>query len=269
MQHRCMPTISTLTRRVPRVRAAPFTLALVLLLAPVDALIVDATKLAAGTLDTLAPQARVFIVGTLYRRHETVPAYDLATIRRIVLAVDPQVLVVDCTPQEVRDRTVHASKIEYAQVVFPLMQERQYKVYPAEPDEPLFTEIVQAGAGALQTFQRTKPQESAALQDYVKATYAALSVHWQSPADVQDTLTGHLLAAKVALHGRLTGTADLSTRWNQHWTDTILKAAAENPGARVLALTGIENRAWIVDALQRSGQVDLVDMPSWLKSTLR
>ncbi len=211
----------------------------------------------------------VYVVGTLYRRHATVAAYDLATVRRIVQAIKPDVLVVDCTPQEVRDRRVHESKIEYAQIIFPLIQEQSYKVYPAEPDEPLFTEIVQAAAAAHKTFQSTKPQESAALQDYVKATYAALAIHWRGPADVQDTLTGQVLAARVALDGRMVGTAEYTARWNQHWTDAILRAVRENPGKRVLALTGIENRAWIVDALTKSPDVELVDMPSWLQSNLR
>lgn len=216
-----------------------------------------------------ATRAEVFVVGTLYRRHATVPAYDLATVRRIVLAIEPDVLVVDCTPQEVRDRRVHESKIEYAQVIFPLMQERGYKVYPAEPDEPLFTEIVQAVAAAHQRFRQSKPEESVIHQDFVKAAYTALAVHWRTPADVQDALTARVLAAKVALEGHLVGTAKHNERWNQHWTDTIRRAARENPGARVLALTGIENRDWIVNALANTPDIALVDLPSWLRTNLR
>lgn len=216
-----------------------------------------------------AAKTDVFVVGTLYRRHETIATYDLATVRRIILAIKPDVLVIDCTPAEIRDRKVHASKIEYAQVIFPLMQEAAYKVYPAEPDEPLFTEIVQSGAAARATFEKTKPQDAAALQDYVKATYAVLARHWRSPADVQDALTGQMLAARVSLEGQLVGTATHSERWNQHWTDAIRRAVAENPGKRVLALTGIENRAWIVNALSKAPEVELVDMPTWLRANLR
>lgn len=224
----------------------------------------DPRDAAAGTAKT-----DVYVVGTLYRRHATTATYDLATVRRIVLAIRPDVLVVDCTPAEVRDRRVHDSKIEYAQVIFPLMQEGAYKVYPAEPDEPLFTEIVQSGSAARATFQKTRPQDAAALQDYVTATYAVLAKLWRSPADVQDTLTGQVLAARVSLEGQLVGTAEHSERWNRHWTDSILRAVEENPGKRVLALTGIENRAWIVDALSRAPEVELIDMPSWLRANLR
>lgn len=214
-------------------------------------------------------KTEVFVVGTLYRRHATVPAYDLAAVRSIILAIKPDVLVVDCTPQEVRDRRVHESKIEYAQVIFPMIQEHGYKVYPAEPDEPLFTEIVQSGTAARQKFQQSKPQQAAALQDYATATYAALATYWQSAGDVQDTLTEHVLAAKVALDGRLVGTAEHNTRWNQHWTDAILRAVRENPGKRVLALTGIENRGWIVNALAKAPDIELIDLPSWLRANLR
>jgi len=163
---------------------------------------------------------------------------------------------------------VHASKIEYAQVIFPLMEAGAYKVYPAEPDEPMFSDIVKAVATAHQTFQQTKPEDSAAFQEYVKSTYAVLAKHWRSPAEVNDDLTGRVLGAKKALEAQLVGDAegDGGRRWNQHWTDSIVRAVAENPGKRVLALTGIENRYWIVDALRHSPQVELIDIPAWLRT---
>lgn len=216
----------------------------------------------------VAAKTDVFVVGTLYRRHETVPTYDLDALKRVITAIAPDVLVLDCTPQEIRDRTVHASKIEYAQVIFPLVQAGHYKVYPAEPDEPMFSEIVKATAAAHQTFQQTKVEDFGAFQEYVKTTYAVLARHWRSPAEVNDDLTGRVLGAKKALEGQLVGdvAASGSDRWNQHWTDSILRAVAENPGKRVLALTGIENRYWIVDALRRSAEVQLIDMPTWLRA---
>jgi hypothetical protein len=123
-------------------------------------------------------------------------------------------------------------------------------------------------AAAHQTFQKTKPEEAAAFREYVNATYTVLGKHWRSPAEAQDDLTGQLLAAKKVLEGQLVGATEAagSRRWNQHWTDAILRAATENPGTRVLALTGIENRPWIVNALKGAPGLNVVDMPSWLAS---
>lgn len=215
---------------------------------------------------TGAAKTEVFVVGTLYRRHQTVSTYDVEALRRIITTIKPDVLVVDCTPQEVRDRTVHASKVEYQQVIFPMIQAGSYKVYPAEPDQPLFGEIVPAVAAAHQAFQKTKPEESAAFQAFVTATYSVLATHWRSPAAVNDEVTGRILAAKKVLEGQLVGPveADGSQRWNRHWAAIVRRAVAENPGARVLALTGIENRPWIVEALAAAPEIELIDMPRWL-----
>jgi hypothetical protein len=65
-----------------------------------------------------APPTQVFVLGSLYSRHKTIESYDLDALRRVVLAIDPDVVVVDCTPTEVREQKVHVSKIEFPQVLF-------------------------------------------------------------------------------------------------------------------------------------------------------
>lgn len=214
-----------------------------------------------------AGPADVYVVGTLYRRHAAVPAYDLPALRRLMLAIKPDILVLDCTPAEIAAQTVHASKIEYAGVVFPLVRERGYPVYAAEPAEPMFSEIVQAITAENQAMGRDRPEIAKALAQFTAATYAALAPHWQSVADVQDSVTAQALAGKSVLVNRMTGPAAERgwARWNQHWADAILRAAAEHPGKRILALTGIENRPWIVEALGRAETVRVVDVPRWLR----
>jgi hypothetical protein len=217
------------------------------------------------------PKTEVFVLGTLYKRHETTKAYDLYALRRIVVAIKPDVFVLDCTPREVQTQTVHASKIEYPGVIFPVINEGKpegkYAVYPAEPDEPMFTEIVQVVSAAHTAFEKNSPEQSAALKAYVTATYAALALSWQSAADTQDETTAAVLAGKKALEHRFIGkvSEEGQYRWDRHWTDRILDAVAKHPGARILAVTGIENRPWIVDALRRDPRVTVVDMPAWIR----
>ena len=137
-----------------------------------------------------APSTQVFVLGSLYSRHQDIAAYDLGALRRVVLAIDPDVLVVDCTPTEVREQKVHPSKIEYPQVIFPLVQQHGYRVYAAEPDEPLFTQIVQPLAQARSAFAKAKPEQARILDEYDEATWSALALYWQSPADAHDETTG-------------------------------------------------------------------------------
>jgi hypothetical protein len=229
--------------------------------------------IASGLPLTALAEARteVFVLGTLYKRHETTPAYDLQALRRIILDIGPDVLVVDCTPTEVRELKVHPSKVEYPGAIFPLAHARGYPMYAAEPDEPLFTELVQSQIDVRESVRKKQPEKARAADEYGKFAYSVLAEHWRSPADVHDETTAVVLEGKQQLEALVFGPVarDGQIRWDQHWTDVILRAAAENPGKRVLALTGIQNRKWIADALQVDGSVEVVDMTRWLRDHAR
>lgn len=216
------------------------------------------------------PAARtdVYVLSTLYKRHETTPAYDLAALRRIVLAIAPELVVVDCTPNEVKTRKVSPGKIEYPAVIFPLAEAARYPIVPAEPDEPRFTEIVTRVSAVRKDVAATQPALAAALDAYDASTYAVLAQHWQSPAAVHDEVTEAALRGLSALEREFYGRADgdAQTEWNRHWTAAILDAVAAHPGKRILAVTGVENRPWIVDALRQDPRVNVVDMPAWLRA---
>lgn len=206
----------------------------------------------------------VYVLASLYRRHDETPSYDLAALRRTVLAVQPDVLIVDCTPTEVRERRVSPGKIEYPGVIFPLADDRRWPMYAAEPDEPLFSEIVEGGAAARQTAAAAQPAVVAALKAYESSMYTVLAQHWQSPAAVHDDVTVAVLEGLNALEARYYGDAQI--RWDRHWTDMIVQAVDENSGKRLLAITGVKNRPWIVRALREDPRVNLIDMPAWLRS---
>jgi hypothetical protein len=214
-----------------------------------------------------AATTQVFVLGTLYSRHQSIPAYDLEALRRVVLAIEPDVVVVDCTPTEVRELKVHPSKVEYPQVIFPLVQKHGYRLYAAEPDEPLFTQIVQPLAQARSEFARAHPEQARVLDEYERATWSALKLHWRSPADAHDETTALALAGRKALDTRIYGElqAQANTRWIEHWVRIIRQAAAENPGKKILAVAGIDNRVEIADQLRRDPGIAVVDMAQQLR----
>lgn len=214
-----------------------------------------------------ADRTQLFIVGTLYKRHERVAAYDLAALRRTIQAIKPDVLVLDITPDELRTRSVHASKIEYPGVIFPLLDERRCVAFAAEPSEPMFSEIVQATIAAGREFEQQQPAEAAAMKQFTESLYAGLAAFWKSPADVNSAATDRLFAGKRALQARLMGAVDTNgwNRWNQHTADVAMLAARRHRGQRVLVLVGIENRYWLNERLRGESGVDLVDVEAWLR----
>ena len=221
------------------------------------------------SLPARAAKSEVFVLATLYKRHESVAVYDLPTLRRIILAVKPEAVVLDVNPNELKEQKVHASKIEYPNVIFPLVKSENYLAYAAEPAEPMFTEIVRAGTKAFGQFEKDSPEKSAAMKRYTADLYEALKFSWQPPADVNGALTDKLVSGKQALEVKFIEVFDENERrWNQHTTDVVLRAVKENPNKRVLVLIGIENCYWVRDALRNNKKINLIDMEQWLRTNL-
>lgn len=214
-----------------------------------------------------AAKNEVFVVGTLYKRHETVAVYDLQTLRRIILAIKPDVLVLDVTPDELRLEKVHASKIEYPNVIFPLVKSENYRAYAAEPAEPLFSEIVHSVSRGFQIFEKENSDGAAAMKLFTASLFETLKLSWKTPADVNSALTDKALSAKEALRDNFVAEyKNGQRRWNQHTTDAILRAVKENPKKRVLVLLGIENCYWVRNAIRSNPKVNLIDLENWLRT---
>jgi len=224
------------------------------------------TALAAATISPALAASEVFLLGTLYKRHEQVPVYNVDTLVRIVEKVAPDVLVLDVTPEELNKRTVFPGKVEYTNGIFPLMDKRKFITYPAEPAEPMFSEIVEAVKSRMQQFDKEQPALSASFKRTEKNMYAVLGKHWTRAGHVQDEVTGEMIDATARLQAEMLGPVmkDANERWDRHTADTVKRAVREHPGKRVLVLTGIRNRPLVQRHLQVDSAITLVDMPTWL-----
>jgi hypothetical protein len=220
-----------------------------------------------GARSSATQVADVFVVSTLYRRHETVAAYSLDALGALIADIDPHVLVLDVTPAELAAHDVHASKIEYRDLVFPLLRSTEYRVYPAEPDEPLFSEIVQPVAARRATMQRTDPDRMDAWRAWDAATYDLLAQMWHGPGDVNGPFTDSVMRTRHAIEIALFGAADRQDheRWNAHYASVVRRAVSDNPGRRILVLVGVQNRHLLLAALMDDSALRLVDIPSWLE----
>jgi hypothetical protein len=211
--------------------------------------------------------AEIYILATLYQRHATTPAYSHDSLRQIVQRIKPDVVVLDVSPNELQAQTVHPSKAEYPEVIFPLVRSEQIRAYPGEPPEPVFSEIVSQLGAELKRFQAESPASAAADRAYTTASYAALAELWRSPADVNGRVTDALLHARRGYQDRLAGAkvAEAWQRWNDHAAGMVRTAATEHPGKRVLVLIGVENCGLLRATLKEDSRIRLVDMEAWLR----
>jgi hypothetical protein len=217
-----------------------------------------------------AATSRVYVVGTLYRRHATVATYSLDQLRAVIGTVDANVWALDVTPTELATEQVHVSKIEYPAVIFPLLRARGARAYAAEPPDPMFTEIVQSTLHAIRTFDAERPAQAAAIHRLEDAAHAALQAWWSSPADANSEVTDRFFAGIHALSHTMIGPARVSgqARWVRYMADVVLRAAREHPGRSILVLVGIENRHAVLEQLRRAPTVELVAMDAWIRDRL-
>jgi hypothetical protein len=210
------------------------------------------------------------LIGTLYRRHAAVTTYSLDHLRAIIGNVDADVWVLDVTPTELETEQVHASKIEYPGVIFPLRRARAARAYAAEPAEPMFTEIVQSTLHAIRTFDAGRPAQATALHQLENAAHAALQAWWSSPADANSEVTDRLFAGVHALSDQMVGSVRAAgrARWDRHTAEVVVRAAREHPGASILVLVGIENRHTVLEHLRRAPALELVAMDDWIRDHL-
>ena len=224
--------------------------------------------LGAATQSKLDPP-EVFVLATLYHRHDSTRAYGHATLRRLIQEIRPAVVVLDVSPGELRERQVHPSKREYPDVIFPLLDEHGLIAYAGEPDEPMFSTIVQELGEALRAFRTEHADAAAADAAFERATFQALAQLWRTPADVNSAVTDQLLAARRAYQDQLAGpdVAEAWRVWNEHTVDVVRRAQREHPGSRILVLVGIANAGPVRAGLEGEPRLKLVDMEDWIRAS--
>ncbi|NZA26550.1 hypothetical protein H0E84_09140 [Luteimonas sp. SJ-92] len=198
------------------------------------------------------PATEVAVLSTLHRMHGDVPGYGLDVLAGDLEALAPDVLCIEVRPDRLAERAPEQVKIEYPEVVYPMLEQGGYRVYPMEPAEPAYSVMVEPYRAAQEAFVAGQPEASAAFDAYVEGMYAALRAYWTSSARVNDAVTDAHMRAKHMLQDALFGTAEAEgwERWNRHFLAVVDRALDENPGKRVVVLVGAEHAYWLRDRLR-------------------
>lgn len=212
-------------------------------------------------------QGELLVLSTLYSRHKAIAAYDLAVLRQVIVAVKPDVLVLDVTPSELRGRKVWPGKVEYTDVVFPYLDATGAKGLGSEPDEALFSQLTGVAGRAYKAFGEQNPAGAKALDDLKQATYRAMASGWRSAADVNSEKTDRLVAALREIEEGLVGegAANVQAQWDRHHAERLRDAVRAHPGQRVLMLVGIESRYRVLRELRSAGGIQPVESEAWLR----
>lgn len=211
----------------------------------------------------------VVVVSTLHFFHGRVDYYTYEDLARIVRDTRPDVLALELNPRELRERPGELGmKAEYPLAIFPLMEDLGIPAVAMEPDEPLWSELVEKRRAGEAELGRARPETSARFDAYTDALYATLFDDlWDSPEAVNSDTTDRILAGKHALQDALHDADQYASwhEWNDHFLRQIRAAAEQAPGGRVVVVVGVEHGYWLKDALRSEPGFRLLSLQDALR----
>ena len=206
-------------------------------------------------------RTEVIILSTLHQLHAEADFYTFNDLSRIIEALEPTALAVELTSTDIETRREQGVKREYQESVYPLLDKHDYAVYPLEPDEPLFSELVKLFREAEGEFREREPEKYGVLELYVQTLLEHLFKAWDSPQAVNSAQTDVLFEVKHAFQSALYGPKEKRAwaEWNGYFLEQILRAAREHPGGRIVVLVGFEHGYWLRKRLRETSSVRLLD----------
>lgn len=214
------------------------------------------------------PLAQVAVLATLHQLHATTPGYSFDALGHAIEQLRPDVLCVELQPYDLQRRPAEATKQEYPEVVYPLIDRHHYRVYAMEPPEPTYSDILKPYIQAGHDFSQQVPEQAEAFSRYSDGVYTGLQAYWTSPTRVNDAVTDSVLRAKHELQQAMVGDGERTgwERWNRHFLGVILQAAKENPGRRIVVIVGAEHGYWLRGHLAQVPGVQLLDTAALLQA---
>lgn len=242
-------------------RTQPFLARVVLLLAATCATFTNAGA------QTDPASEGIYIVGALHRLHEQVPGFDYEALRRIMLAIDPQVLLFETRPDELSERMDTPGRPEYPRVVWPYLTGRTVISLPMEPARELFDVWVGEATAGFERLAKEDPKGSNYWSNYQRSLATLLKAHWKSPADAHDAVTADMARSwylvQYAVGGK--GLESGQERWDRYMIDRAREAARQHPHRRILVLASYRNHHRFESALREEQGARVVDMEAWLR----
>jgi tetratricopeptide (TPR) repeat protein len=215
-----------------------------------------------------AEPTRVLVVGTIHGNHESNPNYSFSDLVNILAAYTPDAICVEIRPEDFRQRSYLKEMMMAA--IFGL--DRGLKVYPVDwwgaGDDRARRSAYMKTPEYEAKFKEEERLVAAneVMQEFDK-THGSLGKIWNENREGYAFFNGEeynryieeMYAVSMAVYGD--GPMNLSYRTrNERILELIENAVEENPGRRVIVLTGAEHKHYFDRALATLPGVELVKL---------
>jgi hypothetical protein len=194
----------------------------------------------------LKAKTNIAVLGTLAEFHKEPIPYDLAALVRLVSAVQPDLLCLDITPEQWRQRSFGGLPPEYREALLPLAYQTDIVVAPIAGDHPPAEPTASGCRGELiQLFRRW---------------LAALQRTAPGPGAINQGLRHHIADLLYSLSAWLAGqhARRARQRHTQHLTQAVVEVARHDPGCRILVVVNVRHCHHIRHALRRVPEINVV-----------
>ena len=210
--------------------------------------------------------SEVVVLCALHQLHEQARLYTYADLSEAIEKLHPDVLAVELTPADLKEKVEQKNKREYQNSVYPLLRRHNWLTVALEPEGPRRSELIAFMRQAEESLRQTSPQKDEAFDTYTDNLFEYLLSEWHSTADVNATWTDRLFAVKHAFQDGLYGSQEKQgwEGWNRYFLQQIITAAKQSPGKRIVVIVGVEHGYWLREHLRDQGGLKLLDTAALL-----
>ena len=207
-------------------------------------------------------KAGIIILAALHQFHLKCDFYSLDHLRTIIENINPDIICVELTKKDLEENKDQTVKVEYSKCILPLAQEQGYKLIAMEPDEQEYSRVVDKYKSMNKKIASEEPHKIEIFNQYIEVLYDYLFTYWNSPIDVNSSLTDALFEVKHKFQESLFGSTEKECwgEWNTNFLNTILETSKKYKGKKILVTVGVEHVYWLKKHLEGNSDIKLIEL---------
>ena len=211
----------------------------------------------------------IYVIGALHALHEKERSFGYDALRESLERIDPDLLVIEVTDDELQSRGETKGRPEYPAVVWPFLQSRDVDAAALEPSGVEYQRLIGQASTHMKALRERAPAQASWWTDYQKALETVLLAHWDSPSATHDDVTGDLARAWYVVQSATLGPdyVPIQAAWDARMAQRAVSAIRQSRAGRIVVLGSYRNRHVLEDALRKAFPERVVDVRPFLETT--
>jgi len=203
---------------------------------------------------------KIYLIPTLHQLHQTSRHYSFEKLKNILNLIEPSIILVELTEKDLASKKQQETKIEYNRIVIPFAEQHKVMMIAMEPNEPLYSELVESYMSNAKQIAKVKKEQVRAFNLFAELYVAPLlNDDFRTVSDLASEKFDALTKLKHDFQNQIYGEKEQAgwDKWNQIFADKIIKTDKESQGKVIAVLVGLEHHYWLKAYLQNKQSLSL------------